>query len=612
MKRQSAECYANRLQALRNEMNTAGVDVLYIPCGDFHMSEYICDYFKCREFISGFDGSNGEMIVTSSDAFLWTDGRYFLQAAQQLEGTGIVLMKMGEEGVPSIPEFIRDEVPEGAVLAFDGRCVSGGFFDRLKEKLGDKKLSFITDTDLVGRIWDDRPSLPEGKAWILDDSYTGKSRVRKIELVRKLMAHEGCDTLIVASLDDIAWLYQFRGSDIDYNPVTLSYALIVKDEAILYMDPDKASDIRDELTRDGIMIRDYEEIFEDFPKMSGVKRVWYDPECTNLRLISSIPEDAETIKKWTAPMVLKSVKTETESENERSAHISDGLAVTRIIHYLKRLHGTEELAKGSITELDIADRLLGYRKQADDFIEESFAPIIAAGPHGAIIHYEPDAETNIPIMDDNLVLMDTGGQYMRGTTDITRTISIGTPSPKMKMLYTAVLKGNIALSSAVFKKGTGGKSLDILARSPLWNVGYDYRHGTGHGVGYLLNVHEGPQSISNGPSSRGNTPFEAGMVTSDEPGVYIDGEFGIRTENMILCVPRGENEYGKFLGFDVLTMVPYDRDLIDTDMLAPDEIRKIDDYHREVFDKLSPFMSDEEKTWLCEVTTPLEASRAVK
>lgn len=606
MKRQSTECYISRLEALRNEMNTAGVYALYIPCGDFHMSEYISDHFKCREYISGFDGSNGEMIITSSDAYLWTDGRYFLQAEAQLEGTGIMLMKMGEPGVPSIGEFIRNEIPEGAVLAFDGRCVSGSFFDGLKEKLGKKSLSFITDIDLVGRIWEDRPALPDGKAWILDESFTGQSRSHKLELVRKLMSAEGCDTLIVSSLDDIAWLYQFRGNDIDYNPVTLSYALIREDEALLYIDTHKASEIRDELTGDGIMVRDYEEIFEDIPKLQDIKRVWYDPECTNLRLVSLIPDNVETVKKWIPPMALKAVKTETESENERSAHISDGVAVTRIIHYLKNLHGTAELSAGSITELDVAERLLGYRKEADDFIEESFAPIIAAGPHGAIIHYEPDAETNIPIMDDNLVLMDTGGQYMRGTTDITRTICIGTPSPKMMRLYTAVLKGNIALSSAVFKKGTSGKSLDILARSPLWEVGYDYRHGTGHGVGYLLNVHEGPQSISNGPSKRGDTPIEEGMITSDEPGVYLDGEFGIRTENMILCVPKDENEYGKFLGFDVLTMVPYDRNLIDTGMLTPEEIRKIDDYHKAVFEKISPFVDEEVKKWLSEVTGPLQ------
>jgi Xaa-Pro aminopeptidase len=605
VKRQSADVYLQRLEALRMEMNTAGTDVFYIPCGDFHMSEYISDHFKCREYISGFDGSNGEMIITQTAAYLWTDGRYFLQAEEQLEGTGISLMKMGEQGVPTIGEFIKNELPEGTVLGFDGRCVSGGFFDRLKDKIGNKKISFVPDADLVGKIWKDRPLLPTGKAWILSPEYTGMNRNEKIVLVREKMKEEGCNVLIIASLDDIAWLYQFRGEDIDYNPVTLSYAMITDSEAVLYMDPDKAVNISDELNADGITLRDYEDIFDDVSKLNAESRVWYDPECTNLRLISSIPENVETVKKWTPTLILKGIKTDTEAENERSAHVSDGVAVTRIIHYLKSIQESEELSQGKITELDIADKLLGFRKEADDFVEESFAPIIATGPHGAIIHYEPTEETNVPLMDNSLVLMDTGGQYMRGTTDITRTVSLGTPSKDMKTLYTAVLKGNIALSSAVFKKGTSGKSLDILARKPLWDLGYDYRHGTGHGVGYLLNVHEGPQNISNGPSKKGDVAFEPGMITSDEPGVYIDGEFGIRTENMILCVEKSESEYGKFYGFDVLTMVPYDRDLIDTGMLTPDEIAMIDDYHRTVYDKISDFLDEEERNWLREVTRPL-------
>ena len=605
MKRQSADVYLQRLEALRMEMNTAGTDVFYIPCGDFHLSEYISDHFKCREYISGFDGSNGEMIITSSAAYLWTDGRYFLQAEEQLEGTGICLMKMGEQGVPTIGEFIKNELPEGTVIGFDGRCVSGGFFDRMKEKIGDKKISYITDLDLVGKIWKDRPALPEGKAWILNSEYTGITRKEKLSLVREKMKEEGCNVLIIASLDDIAWLYQFRGEDIDYNPVTLSYAMVTDSDAMLYMDPVKAENIRDELTADGITVRGYEDIFEDVHVLPAESRVWYDPECTNLRLISQIPEGVDTIRKWTPTLMLKGVKTDTEAENERSAHVSDGVAVTRIIHYLKSIQGTDELAQGRITELDIADKLLGYRKEAKDFVEESFAPIIATGPHGAIIHYEPTEETNIPLMDNSLVLMDTGGQYMRGTTDITRTVSLGTPSKEMKTLYTAVLKGNIALSSVIFKKGTSGKSLDILARKPLWDLGYDYRHGTGHGVGYLLNVHEGPQNISNGPSRRGDVAFEPGMITSDEPGVYIDGEFGIRTENMILCVQKSESEYGKFYGFDVLTMVPYDRDLIDTDMLTTEEIAVIDDYHRTVYNKISGFLNEEERNWLHEVTRPL-------
>ena len=605
MKRQTADCYVKRIQELRNEMNTAGVDVLYIPCGDFHMSEYISDHFKCREYISGFDGSNGEMIITKTDSYLWTDGRYFLQAGEQLEGTGIQLMKMGEKGVPTITDFLKDELKEGSVLGFDGRCVSGDFSDRLKEALGEKQVVIRSDTDLVGNIWEDRPALPGGKAWILDPSYTGITRNERLSMVRREMLLKDCDVLVIASLDDIAWLYQFRGSDIDYNPVTLSYTMITKSEAVLYMDSEKASDIREELSADGIIIREYEDIFDDLKNTEDSCSVWYDPESTNLRLITSIPEKARIIKKWSPTFMLKGVKTKTEAENERAAHISDGLAVTRIIHYLKSIQGSDDLKAGRITELDIAKKLLGFRKETDDFIDESFAPIIASGPHGAIIHYEPTEETDIPLIDNSLVLMDTGGQYMRGTTDITRTVLLGNCTDEMKKLYTAVLKGNIALSSAVFKKGTSGKSLDLLARRPLWELGYDYRHGTGHGVGYLLNVHEGPQNISSGNTARCNTPIVPGMITSDEPGVYIDGSFGIRTENMILCVPKSESEYGYFFGFDVLTMVPYDRDLIDISMLNDEEIGLIDDYHREVYEKLEGYLEEDVRKWLYEVTRPL-------
>ncbi len=605
MKRMSAEIYVSRLQALRNEMNTAGIDAYYIPCGDFHMSEYISDHFKCREYMSGFDGSNGEMIITVTDAYLWTDGRYFIQASEQLEGTGIVLMKMGEPKVPAISEFLGENLKDGDTLGFDGRCVPGGFRDRLDKAFGEKKITLKSDIDLVGKIWTDRPALPEGKAWILDDKYTGMSRNEKLAKVREKMNEEKCDALVIASLDDIAWLYQFRGEDIDYNPVTLSYSVITAGDAILYMFPEKAENIKSALEADGVKIRDYEDIFDDLKTLADNRKVMFDPESTNLRLIGSIPENAEIIKKASPTVYFKALKTETESENERSAHVSDGVAVTRIIHYLKSLQGTEELLDGHVTELDVAEKLLGFRKEAEDFIEESFAPIIATGAHGAIIHYEPTPETDIPLENNSLVLMDTGGQYMRGTTDITRTISLGTPSEKMKTLYTAVLKGNIALSSAVFKNGTGGKSLDILARRPLWELGYDYRHGTGHGVGYLLNVHEGPQNISNGSAARCQTPIEPGMITSDEPGVYLEGEFGIRTENMILCVPKSESEYGKFYGFDVLTMVPYDRDLIVTDMLTEEEIRLIDEYHKTVYDNISSYLDESERKWLADVTKPL-------
>ncbi|MCR4791459.1 MAG: aminopeptidase P family protein [Lachnospiraceae bacterium] len=605
MIRHSAGTYTDRIDQLKKEMRTAGITAYYVPCGDFHMSEYISDHFKCREFLSGFDGSNGEMIITAGEALLWTDGRYFLQAEEQLQGTGIKLMKMGEPGVPKISEFLKNELKEGDVIGFDGRCVSGGFYDRLLEALEGLDVSFVTDIDLVGKIWADRPSLPSGKAWMLDDKYTGMNVPRKLAKVREKLAEDDLEVLMISSLDDIAWLMNFRGSDIDYNPVTLSYAVITADDAVLYMSPDKSADICGVLENYGIRIRDYEDIFEDVKSLTDGKRVSYDPERTNLRLISSIPESAKITKKWSPTMMLKGVKNDIECDNERSAHVSDGVAVTKIIRYIKSLRDTKELECGKVTELDIAEKLLGFRKEAEDFIEESFAPIIAAGAHGAIIHYEPTEETNAALTPDSIVLMDTGGQYLKGTTDITRSVLLGRATDKMKTLYTAVLKGNLALSSVVFRKGTAGRSLDLLARKPLWDLGYDYRHGTGHGVGYLLNVHEGPQNISTSVSSKGDTPFETGMITSDEPGVYLEGEFGIRTENMILCVPRNTNEYGDFYGFDVLTLVPYDRDLIDKKMLTEEEIRLVDEYHERVYGELSPYLDEDEKKWLRGVTLPL-------
>ena len=608
MKRVSAEDYKKRITDLRKEMTEAGIDVYYVPGGDFHMSEYVGDHFKCREFMSGFDGSNGEMVITGDRACLWTDGRYFIQAAEQLAGTGIELMKMGEPGVPKISEFLKDVLNEGETLGFDGRCVSGGTFDRLKKALEGKTVNFKTDVDLVGKIWTERPSLPTAKAWILDPKYTGQTRAEKLAKVREKIKEAGCTHLVIAALDDIAWLFQFRGEDIDFNPVTLSYALISEKEAVLYMAPDKASDIKAELVKDGVTVKDYEDIFADLSALEKDSKVFLDNELTNLRLIASIPAEIETKHEWTPAMVMKACKTKTEADNERQAHISDGAALTKIIYDIKHL-GTDKGAfagKDTVTELDVAEVLLGYRKEAEDFIGESFAPIVATAAHGAIIHYEPTEETNIPLEKDNLVLMDTGGQYLRGTTDVTRTIVYGTPTEKMKKLYTAVLKGNLALSTAVFAKGTPGRVLDILARKPLWEIGYDYKHGTGHGVGYLLNVHEGPQNISMANSAKGNTAFEPGMITSDEPGVYLEGEFGIRTENMTVCVPKNKTEFGEFLGFEVLTMVPYDRDLLAPEMLTAEEIAQINAYHKEVYEKISVYLDDDCKKWLEEVTKPLE------
>ena len=605
MKRVTSEEYVKRLDALRNEMLAAGTDVYYVPGGDFHMSEYISDYFKCREYLSGFDGSNGEMVITKDGAYLWTDGRYFLQADEQLQGTGITLMKMGEQGVPKLSDFIKDALHDGESLGFDGRLVPAYFYDIIKKKFGGADVAFVTDIDLVGNIWTDRPALPSGKAWILDDSYTGMSFDEKLSKVREKLAEDECDMLVLSSLDDIAWLFGFRGNDIDFNPVSLSYAVVTSDKSVLYMDEEKAADIKDVLAAKGVEIKGYEEIFCDLKAMDPALKVSLDRSVSNLKLTSSLPGNVKTIDKPSPTVLLKACKTETEVENERKAHITDGVALTKILYYLKKIQGTPELLEGKITELDVAEKLLSYRAEAEDFKGESFAPIVATGAHGAIIHYEPTPETNVPVENDTLILLDTGGHYMRGTTDVTRTVSIGTPSDKMKKLYTAVLKGNVALSGSVFRKGTIGRTLDILARKPLWDLGYDYNHGTGHGVGYLLNVHEGPQNISTGSRTNGDTPFEIGMITSDEPGVYLAGEFGIRTENMMVCVPKVKNDFGEFYGFETLTMAPFDRDLIDVNMLTNDELNAVNNYHKAVYENISELLPEDVKNWLFEVTKPL-------
>ena len=605
MKRFTSDEYVKRITALRSEMLAAGTDVYYVPGGDFHMSEYISDHFKCREYLSGFDGSNGEMVITADGAYLWTDGRYFLQAEEQLQGTGITLMKMGQPGVPRLSDFIKDSLKDGDSLGFDGRLVPAFFFDTIKKKTEGLDIAFITDIDLVGNIWTDRPALPSGKAWILDDSYTGLSFADKLEKVRAKLSEDGCDMLVMSSLDDIAWLFGFRGDDIDFNPVSLSYAVISADSCTLYMDEDKCADIREVLESKGVVIKGYEEVFCDLKAMDPSLKVSLDRSCTNLKLTSSLPGNVKTVDKPSPTVLLKACKTQTEVENERKAHISDGAALTKILYYLKKIQGSSELLEGKITELDVAEKLLSYRAEADDFKGESFAPIIATGAHGAIIHYEPTPETNVPLENNTLVLLDTGGHYLRGTTDVTRTVSVGTPTEKMKKLYTAVLKGNIALSGTVFKKGTCGRTLDILARKPLWELGYDYNHGTGHGVGYLLNVHEGPQNISTGSRTNGDTPFEIGMITSDEPGVYLAGEFGIRTENMMVCVPHTENDFGVFYGFETLTMAPFDRDLILTEDMTETEIKAVDEYHKKVRETISGLLDEETAKWLAEVTRPL-------
>lgn len=453
---------------------------------------------------------------------------------------------------------------------------------------------FVTDLDLVGDIWTDRPNFPAAVAWELDAKYTGEKRSARMRRVRRAMERAGCTIHLMTALDDIAWMYNIRGNDIDYNPVAMAYTLLTENSAVLYI-AETAADfvLRSALEEDGVIIRNYVDIYEDITKISAGEVLLLDKSAVNTKLVKSIPHGVRTVSKTNPAALMKCVKTRTEQENERQAHIKDGIAVTRLIYWLKNTRS------GGLTEFDVAGKLEQLRRQGDDYIGQSFAPIIASGAHGAIVHYEADENTNAVIEDDTFLLMDTGGHYLQGTTDITRTIATGRLTESQKIHYTSVLKGNLNITDAYFKAGVSGNNLDYLAREPLWEYGLDYNHGTGHGVGYLLNVHEGPNAIR---LKRAGTPFVPGMITSNEPGVYLEGQYGIRLENLILCVHA---EIEGFLKFETLTMVPFDRDAIIPGLLTPKQRKVLNDYHKKVYQTISPYLAPQEREWLAKATAEI-------
>lgn len=600
------------LELLRLKMHEIGADAYIIPTQDFHSSEYVGDYFKCREYVSGFTGSAGELLVLDDFAGLWTDGRYFLQAGMQLEGTGITLMKKGEIDVPGMVEFLgkyknnRANSNKNTVftVAFDGRCISPSFYADLKRALG-KGTHYITNIDLVDQIWTNRPGISSNPIWELNMRYTGENRLERMNRVRAKMKEVGADVHILSCLDDICWLYLIRGSDVDYNPVPLCYTVIYEDHADLYLCIEQVKpELKENLLKDGVTLKPYNRIYDDLASLNtGI--VLYDNESINVSMLEALG-DLPSIITDNPTSNYKGVKTTSEAENEKKAHIKDGVALTKLLIYLKKeMRESSEFKEGLITELTLADKLDNYRKEEEDYLYQSFAPIIASGEHGAIVHYDPTPETDIPIRDHTFLLMDTGGQYMQGTTDVTRTVSIGDITPKMKFHYTLVLKGHLALVNAVFHEGAYGQSLDMLARGPLNQHGLDYNHGTGHGVGYLLNVHEGPQSIRYKIGDVKPSVMKVGMITSDEPGVYITGKYGIRTENLMLCVEKKNTEFGRFLGFEFLTLAPYDSDCILAELLTEDELTTLNQYHEKVYQTLKGALSDKYADYLYEMTRPL-------
>ena len=578
-----------RVEMLRSKMKDMGLKAYCVPSSDPHQSEYLPENYKTRMFISGFTGSAGTALVTDKHAILWTDGRYFLQAEKQLQGTPFVLYKMGEPNVPTLTEYLAKELKDGEKLGFDGKVVSLSMFEEMKAKIS-SGVQFITDRDLVGEIWNDRPQPILSKAFVHGKEYSGEDAKEKIEKVRKMLKEASYNATIIGALEDVCYLFNIRGNDVKCNPVVTAYALVDESRAILFISEKQlTSEVKEYLASQGVEIRDYEAVFSEVEKLTG--SVYLDPSRTNVFLYSKIK--AKIAKGLNFTSKLKCIKNETELNNFREAMAVDGVAMLNILKWI------EENAGSGITEWDVSEKLLEFRKKGDKFIEESFETIAGYGPDGAIIHYAPSSSGSAKLEKKSLFLLDSGGHYLTGTTDITRTIPLGELTMEEKENYTAVLKAHIQLALAKFKKGTTGYALDAITRQPIWRLGKDYKHGTGHGVGMVLSVHEGPQSISIKPL---DVPIEPGMVTSDEPGLYIANKHGIRIESLIVTKPFVENEHGIFYQFETITICPIDTRPIIKDMLLQEEIDWLNAYHKKVFDILSKRIKPDMMDFLKEKT----------
>ncbi len=587
-----------RITALRERMKEKKIDAYLVPTDDFHASEYVGEYFKCRKYITGFTGSAGTAVIMQDMAGLWTDGRYFIQAAAQLEGTGVDLFKMGEPGVPTIHQFLEEKLGEGMCLGFDGRTISAKEASELSEALGKKGASLSVDYDLAGEVWEDRPALSCEPVMELDVKWAGESRADKCAKIRKAMEEKGADAFVLTSLDDIAWLLNIRGGDVHCCPVVLSYLVMTQKEIKLFANENAfPAEVLDALAKDGVTLLPYDSIYEYVKTFAKDMKVLLCKQKANSRLVSNIPAEVEILDEENLTLLPKAIKNPVEVENERIAHIRDGVALTKFIYWLKK-----NVGKIPMTELSAEEKLYSFRAQQENFIDNSFDPIISYGVHAAINHYSATPETDIPIEPRSFLLADTGGNYYEGTTDTTRTIVMGPVTDEQKKFFTAVLRGMLNLGNAKFRYGCTGVNLDYLARGPLWELGQDFNHGTGHGVGYLLNVHEGPNSFRWKVVPGNNAVLEEGMITSDEPGYYVEDGYGIRHENMIVCKKAEKTQFGQFMCFEFLTMVPFDLDAVVPEQMTAHERELLNNYHAQVYEKISPYLDEDEKAWLKEAT----------
>ena len=585
-----------RIENIRDLMKEKNIYAYIVPSSDYHQSEYVGDYFKSREFMSGFTGSSGTLIISMDKAGLWTDGRYFIQAEQELKDSGIKLFKMGEEGVPTIEEYLLEKLPKNSTLGFDGRVMSVKEGQSLANKLAFKGINIEYKYDLVNDIWEDRCSLPTEKAFLLGTEYSGESFSDKLSRIRAVMKEKKATTHILASLDDIAWLFNIRGRDVKSNPVVLSYAVISIDSVYLFIDKNKiGEDIRAELSKENVQIKGYEEVYEFIKNIDENEVVLIDTSKVNYAIYSNIPSNVQKIEERNPSILFKSIKNEIELKNIRNSHIKDGVAFTKFMYWLKN-----NIGKIEITEISATQKLEEFRREQDKFIEPSFSTIAAYKDHAAMMHYSATEESNYKLEPRDLFLVDSGGQYFDGTTDITRTIALGPIPENVRKDFTNVVRGMIRLSKAKFLYGCRGYNLDILARGPLWEEGVDYKCGTGHGIGFVLNVHEGPNGFrwKVREDIDDSCILEEGMVTTNEPGVYVENSHGIRIENEIVVRKAEKNEYGQFMDFEVITFAPIDLDAIDESLILKDEKVYLNNYHKQVYDKISPYLNEEEKQWL--------------
>lgn len=588
-----------RLKKLRALMAEKNINMYIVPTADFHQSEYVGEHFKARKYITGFTGSAGTAVITMDSAGLWTDGRYFLQAGKQLEGTTVELFKMGEPKVPTIEEYIESTLPEKGTLGFDGRVVAMGSGQVYEEIVQKKNGSIKYDCDLIDDIWEDRPSLSEKPAFALDVKYTGETTASKLKRVREAMEAAGTKAHIITSLDDIAWLLNIRGDDIEFFPLILSYVIVTIDEVHLFINENKLSaEIKADLMKNGVTaFHPYNDVYEEVKKFTAKDALLVDPVRMNYALYNNIPKDVKKVEKENPCVLFKAMKNPIEIENIKKAQIKDGAAHVKFIYWLKQNVGKEK-----ITEMSAANKLEELRTEQGGFIRQSFEPICAFGEHGAIVHYTSSPETDVELKEGSLFLTDTGAGFYEGSTDITRTIAFGEIPQIMKDHFTLTVQSNLRLAHARFLYGCNGMNLDILARAPFWDSNLNFNHGTGHGVGYLMNIHEAPTGFRWQYRAHEVHPIEEGMVLTDEPGIYISGSHGVRIENELLACKGEKNEYGQFMYFETISYVPMDLDAINPEMMSIQEKAWLNEYHKTVYDEISPYLNEEEKAWLKEYT----------